>query len=66
MSDSTKRILYTRADGRLCIISPADECSLTIDEIKAKDVPSGLTSYVVNKEAIPKDRSFRNAWTYTP
>lgn len=66
MSDSTKRILYTRADGRLCIVIPADECSLSIDEIRAKDVPSGLTSYVVSQAAIPKDRSFRDAWTYTP
>jgi len=39
--------------------------TLTLDEIKAKDCPSGKTVYTVNKSEIPTDRSFRDAWTYS-
>jgi len=66
MSDTTKRIVYQNTDGGVSIIVPAEKCELTIDEIKAKDVPSGITSYIVDTSTIPTDRSFRNAWTYTP
>ena len=65
MANSDTRFLYTDADGNLCIVVPADNCGLTLDQIKSKDCPSGKTVYTVNKSAIPTDRSFRNAWTYT-
>jgi len=66
MANSDKRILYTDDDDNLCVISPADNTELTLEEIRTKDVPSGKTSYVVDKSVVPTDRSFRNAWTYTP
>tara|TARA_Y100001951_G_scaffold101551_1_gene106634 strand:- start:184 stop:384 length:201 start_codon:yes stop_codon:yes gene_type:complete len=66
MANSDKRILYTDDGGNLCVISPADNTELTLEEIQTKDVPSGKTSYIVDKEVVPTDRSFRNAWTYTP
>ena len=66
MSDTTKRIIYQNPDGGVSIVVPAEKCTSTIDEIKAKDVPSGVTSYVVDASVVPTDRSFRNAWTYTP
>ena len=62
---SDYRFLYTNDKGMLCIVSPADECPLTLDEIKAKDCPSDRPVYTVNKSEVPTDRSFRNAWTYT-
>ena len=65
MANSDTRFLYTDDDGNLCIVVPADNCELTLDQIKDKDCPSGKTVYTVNKSAIPTDRSFRNAWTYT-
>jgi len=65
MANSDKRFLYTDDNGSLCIVIPSDNTSLTLDEIKAKDCPSGKTVYTVDKSAIPTDRSFRNAWTYT-
>ena len=65
MANSDKRFLYTDDDGMLIIMCPADNTDLTLDQIKAKDCPSGKTVYTVNKSAIPTDRSFRNAWTYT-
>tara|TARA_R100000781_G_scaffold12543_1_gene11052 strand:+ start:1591 stop:1791 length:201 start_codon:yes stop_codon:yes gene_type:complete len=66
MANSDKRIVYTRSDGGLSIIAPTDNCGLTVEQIQAKDVPSGITSYIVDKSDVPTDRSFRNAWTYTP
>ena len=66
MANSDKRILYTDDDGNLCIVSPMDKTDLTVEQIQAKDVPDGKTSYIVDKSIIPTDRSFRNAWTYTP
>ena len=65
MANSDTRFLYTDDDGNLCIVIPADNCGLTLEQIKAKDCPSGKTVYTVDKSAIPTDRSFRNAWTYT-
>ncbi len=65
MANSDKRIIYTTDEGGVVIIIPADNCGLTVEEIQAKDVPSGKTSYIVDKSVIPSDRSFRNAWTYT-
>ena len=65
MANSDTRFLYTDDDGNLCIVVPADNCGLTLDQIKSKDCPSGKTVYTVNKSAIPTDRSFRDAWTYS-
>ena len=65
MPNSDFRLLYTDDNGNLCIVVPADNCGLTLEEIKDKDCPSGKTVYTVDRSAIPTDRSFRNAWTYT-
>tara|TARA_R100000149_G_C5774670_1_gene73481 strand:- start:80 stop:280 length:201 start_codon:yes stop_codon:yes gene_type:complete len=65
MAKSDTRFIYTDDDGNVCIVCPADNCTLTLDEIKAKDCPSGKTVYTVNKSDVPSDRSFREAWTYT-
>ncbi len=66
MANSDKRIIYTQDDGTVSVIVPSDNCGLTIEQIQAKDVPQGKASYIVNKSEVPTDRSFRNAWTYTP
>ena len=65
MANSDKRIIYTTDDGTVAIVIPADNCPLTVEQIRDKDVPLGKTSYIVDKSVIPTDRSFRNAWTYT-
>ena len=65
MANSDSRFIYTNDDGSISIVIPADKTDLTLDQIKAKDCPNGKTVYTVNKSAIPTDRSFRNAWTYT-
>ena len=58
-----KRIVYTNDDGTISIIVPAD-CGLTIEQIAAKDVPSGKEYHIVNVSDIPSDRTFRGAWRW--
>ena len=65
MANSDKRFIYANDDGGISIVIPMDNTGLTLDEIKDKTCPSGKTVYTVDKSAIPTDRSFRNAWTYT-
>ena len=65
MANSDKRFIYENDDGGISIVVPADNCDLTLEQIKDKDCPKDRTVYTVNKSAIPTDRSFRNAWTYT-
>ena len=66
MANSDKRIVYGNDDGSIVVLTPADNCGLTVEQIQAKDVPAGKTSYIVDSTEVPTDRSFRNAWTYTP
>ena len=65
MANSDYRFIYTNDDGGISIVVPSDNCNLSLDQIKDKDCPSGKTVYTVSKSAIPTDRSFRNAWTYS-
>lgn len=58
-----QRIIYPIDDGGVAIIVPAD-CGLTIEEIAAKDVPTGKPFKIVDVADIPTDRTFRNAWEY--
>ena len=66
MANSDKRIVYIQDNGIVAIVIPSDDCGLTVEEIQAKDVPDGKTSYIIDASEVPTDRSFRNAWTYTP
>ena len=65
MAHSDKRFIYENDDGGISIVIPADNCPLTLEQIKDKDCPKDRTVYTVNKSAIPTDRSFRDAWTYS-
>jgi hypothetical protein len=58
-----QRIIYPTDDGGVAIIIPAD-CGLSIEEIAAKDVPTGKPFKIVDVADIPTDRTFRNAWEY--
>ncbi len=57
------RILYQHPDGSVAVIIHAPDCGLTIEEIAAKDVPTGVAWQIVDESDIPTDRTFRNAWT---
>ena len=61
----TQRIIYPTDEGGVAIIIPASECGLTIEQIAAKDVPTGKPYQIVDVSDIPSDRTFRNAWEYT-
>jgi hypothetical protein len=57
-----QRIIYQNDDGGVAIIIPC-ECGLTIEEIAAKDVPTGKPYKIVDVSEIPTDRQWRNEWT---
>lgn len=64
------RILFRQDDGTVAIIvpvlteiNPDTNEPYTIEEIAAKDVPSGYKYKIVEDSDVPTDRSFRNAWT---
>lgn len=61
-----KRIIYPTDEGGVAVIVPAPDCGLTIEEIAAKDVPVGKPFKIVDASEIPTDRTFRDAWEYTP
>ena len=62
MANSDSVILYTADNDNLVLVYPADNCDLTVEQIQAKDIRSGKTSYILNKSAVPTDRSFKWAW----
>lgn len=55
-----KRIIYQNNEGGISVIHPTGE--LSIEEVAAKDVPQGVAYEIVEDDAIPSDRFFRNAW----
>jgi hypothetical protein len=61
-----QRIIYPTDEGGVAVVIPAPECGLTIEEIAAKDVPAGKPFKIVDVADIPSDRTFRDAWEYTP
>jgi len=56
-----QRIIYQTNEGGVAVIVPAN-CGLTIEDIAAKDVPAGTAYLIVEDDAIPSDRTFREAW----
>lgn len=60
-----QRIIYPSDNGGVCIIIPAPECGLTIEQIAAKDVPAGKPFRIVDVSEIPTDRSMRDAWVWS-
>lgn len=54
------KIIYQNQEGGVSVIHPTGE--LSIEEVAAKDVPAGIAYEIVEDDAIPSDRTFRNAW----
>lgn len=59
-----KRIIYPTDEGGVAVIHPAPDCGLTIEQIAAKDVPTGKPYKIVDVADIPSDRTFRDAWEF--
>ena len=57
-----QRIIYHTPEGGVAVIIPC-ECGLTIEQIAAKDVPTGKPYKIVDAADIPTDREWRNEWT---
>ena len=57
-----KRIIYQNDTGGVAVLIPAD-CGLTIEQIAAKDVPTGKPYKIVDASEIPTDRQWRDEWT---
>lgn len=60
----SKRIIYETDEGGVAIIVPSDDAlkEHTVEEIAAKDVPSGVEYWIVSADTVPSDRTFRDAW----
>lgn len=61
------RIIYPNDEGGVVILTPAPEWfaeGRTIEDLAAKDVPTGKPYRIVHIDDIPFDRTFRNAWEY--
>lgn len=56
-----KRILFQPAGAPAAVLIPCD-CGLSLEEIAKKDVPAGLPFWIVDADAVPIDRAFREAW----
>lgn len=56
-----QRIIYKNDNGGVSVIIPCD-CGLTIEQIAAKDVPTGKPFKIVDAADIPADRSARDLW----
>ena len=57
-----QRIIYQNDTGGVAVLIPAD-CGLTIEQIAAKDVPTGKAYKIVDVSEIPTDRQWRDEWT---
>jgi hypothetical protein len=58
----TKRIIYKNDNGGVSVIVPSPNTGLTIEEIAAKDVPTGRPYKIVDVSEIPNDRTARDLW----
>ena len=64
------KIIYKQDSGVVPVITPiltetnpVTGNPFTIEEIAAKDVPTGKKYKIVEDSDIPSSRNFRNAWT---
>ena len=59
-----KIIIYKTEGNGVAVITPSDEYLVdhTMEELAAKDVPSGAEHYIVDASILPAGRNYRNAW----
>jgi len=58
----TNRIIYKNDNGGVSVIVPSPNTTRTIEEIAAKDVPTGNPFKIVDVSEIPTDRTDRDLW----
>lgn len=57
-----KIIIHPNEYGTITITVPAPECGFTTEQIAKKDVPKGVPYLIIDRNELPQDRTFRNAW----
>ena len=65
MTDISKTIVYEGDEDNLVLLLLCEASPLTVEEVQAKDVPGGKTSYIVDTSVVQNlDQDWRDAWTY--
>lgn len=62
IGDLMKVVVFPNETGGISILMPV-ECGLSLDEIARKDVPQGRPYKIIDRSALPSDRTYRDAWT---
>jgi len=58
-----KCVIYKSDAAEVCVVFPAPNCGLTIEQIALKDVPFGKSFKIIDVADLPTDQTTRNAWT---
>ena len=69
MADTSKVLIHNNIFGTISIVHPSAKTKKTWAEIQAGIGTTRCPDQVfhlVDRNDVPSDRSFRNAWTYTP
>ena len=69
MIDTSKVLVYNNEFGTVTVVHPAPKYEGTFEDIKAgigTDRAIDGVIHIIDRSDVPTDRSFRNAWTYTP
>ena len=54
-------IIYPN-NGCVALITPSENCGLSVEEIASKDVPEGIPYLFVEEKDLPSDHIFFEAW----
>ena len=61
---SDKLVIFPNDDGGVCLLTPAPDCPLTLEQIIGKDVPAGKPYEILHVSEVPSDHTYFDAWTY--
>ena len=50
---SDKRVIYPNDTGNVCLLTPAPDCPLTLEQIIGKDVPAGKPYEILHVSEVP-------------
>ena len=57
-----QRIIFQNETGGVSVIVPAPNSGLSIEQVAAKDVPTGKPYKIVDIADVPADRTNRDKW----
>ena len=69
MADTSKVLIHNNLFGTISVVRASKKTSKTWAEIQAgigTNLCPDQVFHLVDENDVPSDRSFRNAWTYTP